>query len=916
MPSRSGMRAGKKSNARNKNQVKATSKGPASPDVESKFEEPSMPPSPLESECEGKDENRHVSSLPEDQTETLPSGAAHSRKRSYSLPSQRQIASFFDSNSNDSHTRTEAISLLRARTLSRSSDSGQHSQEFLQSLLENKSFVSAEGTPSLASEGTMAFMKASLLDFMSNKPKKTKSKCKKKGKNVTVVENGESSEAPANNDTDGNVPAEEQAGGSSKAPAKDNSVELPLHEKDTSSKQNSDESGLAAEEPLINAQLSDDTDKSKGKQRVEVPEPEASNNNATLSLSEPSPVQEKTDAGKTVTEGPETPSKNEATLPSTEPSPEQKSTEPCKAVGEELHTSSEEDMTLPSYEPLPFQRESKIGKGAIEEPKTHTETKDSKSSSSLSELGEPSTPEFSLMQKTTDAGKSLINEPKTPTRTKESEPSISPSEQSAVKHTSSKKEKLPAIKEGEVQHDSVPVSGTESPALRVSTPKSTGTASNSTGCTSSAPASTPQTTTAASAPSTDHRTKDKGKGKTSSIVAGLAPPSSASASASASVSSFQVISSHAHPSPCTSTSSRGSSTSTDIECCGRGRITSKKPPNFFWQLDSHGFPCAKTGCPARCNLWDGETVICPKCGPYSETRYCSRAHLLQDIKAHWPVCGQAVFTHPCKDSTIPRDVREAPALIPCLYGFDTPERHRQAVHFNMNHCEGDYFIFSDLVDMVNKGALKKSDSDKEKVNLRCSSRIIHVVRFENAQERDRFRRVLAAVLFVTIENPAITDYLYRLIRDHIRSTTTESPANPLLSLESSLKYQMNKEFAITIQPYITGKRHACPTDWTGRSRRSCTDEVCRSEYKPLLGQRSGGGHKMRIEELESSYWILRAARITHPTVGNAMERMTGKGFMEEDGHFGVEEDDRRVFCRGDGWDGAGAGDMEIEGVTC
>ncbi|KAL6234838.1 hypothetical protein BDW75DRAFT_240763 [Aspergillus navahoensis] len=890
MLSRSGKKAGKKGNARNKNRAKATSKALASPDIELKFEDLSVQPSPLESGCEEEDEIHHASSRPANQTEILSSGSAHSRKRSHSLPSQSQIVGHCDGESasagnntaNDSRTRTEAISLLRARTLSRSSDSGQPSQESLQFLLENKSLVSAEETPGSASEGTMAFMKASLLDFMSDKPKKNKSKVKKRGKNVPIEEHGESSKAFAKNDTESsvladeqvgessntarkdsiesNVSVEEQAGESSKTPTKDHSVELPPCEKDTSSRQESDEAGLAAEEWSIRTKPSDDTDKGKGKQRVGVPEPEASSSIAALSASEPSPVQEKVDAGKTVAGEPETPSYDVAALPLTEPSPEQESIASSKAATEGCHTSSEKDATVPSYEPLPFQMESDPDKATIEEPKTPTGTKDFKSS-------------------------------------------ISPSEQSAVKHTNSKKEKLPAIKEGEVQHDSIPISGTESPVLRASTPESTGTATNSTAWTPSAPASTPQTTTAASAPSTDHRTKAKGKGKVPSIVASPAPPPSASSSSS------QVISSHAHPSPSTSTF-------TDIQHRGRGRITSKKPPNFFWQLDSHCFPCARTGCPARCNLWDGATVICPKCGPYSETRYCSRAHLLQDIKAHWPICGQAAFTHPCKESTIPRDVREAPPLIPCLYGFDTPERHRQAVHFNMNHREGDYFIFSDWVDMVNKGALKKSDNDKEKVKLRCSSRIIHAVRLEDPQERDRFRRVLAAVLFVTIENPAITDYLYRLIRDHIRSTTTETQANPLLSLESSLKYQMNKEFAITIQPYITGKRHACPTDWTGRSRRSCTDEVCRSEHKPLLGQRTGGGHKMRIEELESSYWILRAARITHPTVENAMERMTGKGFMEEDGHFGVEEDDRRVFCRGDGWDGLGAGDMEIEGVTC
>lgn len=42
-------------------------------------------------------------------------------------------------------------------------------------------------------------------------------------------------------------------------------------------------------------------------------------------------------------------------------------------------------------------------------------------------------------------------------------------------------------------------------------------------------------------------------------------------------------------------------------------------------LDSHGFPCSAPDCNKRCSLWDGRSVICPKCGPFSETRYCSRA---------------------------------------------------------------------------------------------------------------------------------------------------------------------------------------------------------------------------------------------------------------------------------------------------
>jgi hypothetical protein len=49
--------------------------------------------------------------------------------------------------------------------------------------------------------------------------------------------------------------------------------------------------------------------------------------------------------------------------------------------------------------------------------------------------------------------------------------------------------------------------------------------------------------------------------------------------------------------------------------------------------------------------------------------------------------------------------------------------------------------------------------------------------------------------------------------------------------------------------------------------------------------------------------------MTHPEVKDAGERMKGVGFED------VAEEDRRVFCRGDGWDGAGAGEMEVEGIN-
>lgn len=201
-----------------------------------------------------------------------------------------------------------------------------------------------------------------------------------------------------------------------------------------------------------------------------------------------------------------------------------------------------------------------------------------------------------------------------------------------------------------------------------------------------------------------------------------------------SIDSIQLFSTQKHPSSSISTQSSPSTTRTGV------LAQKQKPEGFFWQLDSHGFTCASTTCDQRCNLWDGSSVICPKCGPYSEVRYCSKQHLLEDVKWHWPYCGQMGFEHPCREKSIPREVREGPLLVPCVHGYDTPERHRQAIWSNVCAGEGDYFIFSDWGDMLETGG---SDG----LAARCSSRVIHTVRFDDPDEKDRFHRVLAACLF-------------------------------------------------------------------------------------------------------------------------------------------------------------------------
>lgn len=157
----------------------------------------------------------------------------------------------------------------------------------------------------------------------------------------------------------------------------------------------------------------------------------------------------------------------------------------------------------------------------------------------------------------------------------------------------------------------------------------------------------------------------------------------------------------------------------------------------------------------------------------------------------------------------------------------------------------------------------------------------------------------------SIEVVNLVDYLFRLIRDNLRTRGEWSG-----ELDTALRYQIQHELAVALPPGITGQRHACETEWDGRNARHCTDPVCTAERRPLLGDLGmGRGFRRLCDYMESSHWLLRAARITHPTIAQVAARTRGEGFDE------VLEEDRRLFRRGEGWDGAGSGEMEIEGVN-
>lgn len=169
------------------------------------------------------------------------------------------------------------------------------------------------------------------------------------------------------------------------------------------------------------------------------------------------------------------------------------------------------------------------------------------------------------------------------------------------------------------------------------------------------------------------------------------------------------------------------------------------------------------------------------------------------------------------------------------------------------------------------------------------------------------RLILLLPLFeiASIEHVDLVDYLFRLVRDRLRVQGMWT-----LPLDRALRYQMRLELQVSIDPVFVGQRHACDTEWEGRHRRHCTDQTCRAERPPLVADaRMGSGYRRLLDAMESAYWLLRAARTTHPTIRQVAARVRGEGFED------VVDEDRRLFWRGEGWDGLNTGEMEVEGIN-
>lgn len=326
-------------------------------------------------------------------------------------------------------------------------------------------------------------------------------------------------------------------------------------------------------------------------------------------------------------------------------------------------------------------------------------------------------------------------------------------------------------------------------------------------------------------------------------------------------------------------------------------VAQTQPRHKWYDLTYNAFKCQMPGCTKRCQLWDSDNVFCPACGPYSESLYCCHQHMREDVKFHWATCGELIFDRPCVKSSVPFRSLVGPPQIRSVHDWSTPEHHRQALYFCIARQEGDYFIFADYAEQVSAGVRLGQD-----VNWRCLPRVLFTVEFTCEEEKDRFRRILGLCLMLSLEVQPLVCFLFRLIRDWFRARGQWNNW-----VDGMLRYQFRYEMGFWLTPDKTGDRHACECEWTGRNLRHCRDPTCLSERPDFLADiHWGRGFQQLCDSLEANHWLLRAHRAIHPTVKDVEARTRGQGFAD------VLPQDRRLFARGEGWDGFGTGPMELE----
>ena len=278
----------------------------------------------------------------------------------------------------------------------------------------------------------------------------------------------------------------------------------------------------------------------------------------------------------------------------------------------------------------------------------------------------------------------------------------------------------------------------------------------------------------------------------------------------------------------------------------------------IWRHDRDFLGCRKPGCDATVSDYHHSTVVCLGCGPKSVVRYCCIQHRLEDIERHWRECGnwrvilQRVIDHTTAPSIF---ARMCPA-IKQRHGSRNAALHRQMVYCALT--DGHYTLFNTASNRSETLWWPKQDP--------------------KWPDMDRRIERLLNVVFLDSWNHYVLGYLYRLLRELLRSR-----GEWLESTERLLKLQLEAEFSnYKVNTNWRNGDAPCECEWSGKILPRYDHLSTCWDYAPVADNDGPvWRHKCvqaTVDNYEEKFWILRARRQQHPTQNSWRLRAAGYGF--------------------------------------
>lgn len=281
----------------------------------------------------------------------------------------------------------------------------------------------------------------------------------------------------------------------------------------------------------------------------------------------------------------------------------------------------------------------------------------------------------------------------------------------------------------------------------------------------------------------------------------------------------------------------------------------------IWRHDRDFLKCRKSDCKATVSDYHRSVVVCLGCGPKSIVRYCSLQHQLDDIEDHWKECGtwKVILRRVIDHTTAPSRFDRMYPAIKQRHGSKTAALHRQRLCFELT-C-GHYTLFDP--------ALNGSESSKTLCWPKQDPKWV---------EMDRRVERLLNVAFLDSWNHIVLGYLYRLLRELLRTQGEWSS-----STERLLKLQLESEFSdYEVNTNWKNGDAPCECEWSDKVVPRLDHLPTCWAYTPVEDDgspvRSHHCIERTVEDYEQRFWILRAWRQQHPMENNWRRRAAGYGF--------------------------------------